>query len=209
MRFVKFVLSSVAFFLAMATLALAGNNFPGTTLTGSSGSVVGTTVGATGETGEPASFGGGSVNSMWYSWTATATGTFTAGTCNITSETVTDHDTVLEAYTGAAVNALTLLVQNDDTTGCNSTVNANYGSWVSFNVTAGVTYRLRVEGYASNTGGFTLRWGLRAVTVNVTDGSATEGGDTAVFTSASRQPAARLDRRGHDHRQLSAPSAAS
>ena len=188
LRLVRFSCVCVVLFFAMVAHAVAGDVFPGTTLTGSSGSIVGTTVGATPDTGEPASIGGGTINSMWYTWTATATGTFSAGTCNLTAETVTNHDTVLGAFTGAAVNALTQLVQNDDTTGCNSTVNANYGSWVSFNVTAGTTYRLRVDGYASNTGGYTLRWGLNAVTVNVTDGSATEGGDTAVFTVRPASP---------------------
>lgn len=172
-----------------AVAALATNAFnPGTTLSGTSGTETGTTVGATSETGEPAGIGGGSVNSIWYTWTAPSSGTAIFGTCNLTAETTTSHDTTLHVYTGNAVNALTLVTSNDDTTGCNSTVNANYGSWVQFAATSGVTYHIRVDGYASATGGYVMRWGLRGLTVNVTDASATEGGDTAAFTVVLTAP---------------------
>jgi uncharacterized repeat protein (TIGR01451 family) len=175
---------------AVSTSAWATDNFPGTTLSGSSGTQTSSNVGATSETGEPAGIGGGNVNSIWYSWTAPSTGTALFGTCNLTAETTTNFDTTLHVYTGAAVNALTAITSNDDTTGCNSTVNANYGSWVQFAATSGTTYRIRVDGYASNTGGYVMRWGLRGGTVAVTDASATEGGDTATFTVVLNAPPA-------------------
>jgi uncharacterized repeat protein (TIGR01451 family) len=190
-RVCHFVFCTCVAILATLTQAFANNTFPGTLLTGSSGSISGTTVGATGETGEPASFGGGNLNTIWYSWTATATGTFTVATCNLTSETNTNFDTTLQAFTGNTVNApLVLLAQNDDTTACNSTVNVNYGSTISFAVTAGTPYRIQVDGYASNTGTYTLRWGLAALLVTTTDNSATEGGDTAAFTVRPQSPPA-------------------
>jgi uncharacterized repeat protein (TIGR01451 family) len=168
--------------------AWANDAFPGTVLSGSNGSVTGTTVGMTGQTGEPAGIGGGSINSFWYSWTAPSAGTARFATCNLTSETTTNHDTTLGVYTGTAVNALTVVASNDDTTGCNSTANANYGSWVEFAVTSGTTYRIRSEGYGSATGTFVLRWGINAVQVSTTDASATEGADTAAFTVAPLSP---------------------
>ena len=168
--------------------ASASDTFPGTTLTGSSGSFTGTTIGMTGQGGEP-NFTGGATTSDWYSWTATATGYFTIGACNLTAETITATDTTLAAYTGAAVNALTAVQTNDDSNACNSTVNANYGSTLGFNVTSGTTYRFQLDTYrnsAQNTA--IIRWGLAALTVAVTDSSATEGGDTAAFTVAPTSP---------------------
>jgi Calx-beta domain/Domain of unknown function DUF11 len=162
--------------------AYANDTFPGTTIAGSSGTFTSTNVGATGETGEPATFGGGNLNTIWYSWTAPASGVFVAGTCNPTASTTTSFDTTLGAYTGAAVNALAAITTNDDTTGCNSTVNANYGSTVTFNATSGTTYRFQVDGYNNTTGTYHFHYGLVGMVVAVTDGSATEGGDTAAFT---------------------------
>lgn len=190
-RFVRLLVLVWIAVCAVSAGAWASDTFPGTTLTGSSGSIVGTTVGMTGETGEPLLFGGGNMTSDWYSWTATGSGRFTIGTCNLTGETVTNTDTTLGAYTGSAVNALTLIGNNDDTTGCNSTVNPNYGAFLTFSVTAGTTYRFQVDTYASGVQGtFTLRWGLSALSVSTTDASATEGGDTAAFTVRPLSPPA-------------------
>ena len=182
------VLLSVALITLVASLcsaskAFANDTFPGTTITGSNGTFTGTVVGATGQAGEP-NITGGNLNTMWYSWTAPASGVFVAGTCNPTASTTTNFDTTLGAYTGAAVNALTALNTNDDTTGCNSTVNANYGSTVTFAAVSGTTYRLQVDGYQNNTGTFHLHYGLVGINVATTDASATEGGDTAAFTVA-------------------------
>ncbi len=137
--------------------AQAGNNFPGTTITGTSGSLVGTNVGATGQTGEPTTFGGGSLNTMWYSWTAPANGTLTVETC---SNTQTDFDTTLKTYTGAAVNALTTIASNDDA--CATTFNTTFASRNTLTVTSGTVYRIQVDGYGSATGNFLLSWDFAA-----------------------------------------------
>jgi uncharacterized repeat protein (TIGR01451 family) len=175
-----------------ASPAFALDNFPGTTLTGTAGTITGSTTTATGETGEPASIGGGSVKSIWYSWTAPASGLFTIATCNLTGETTTNFDSTLRTMTGTAVNALTQIAVNDDTAGCETTSNPGLGYAASnaVTVTAGTTYRFQVEGYGNTSGNYTLRWGLAALAINVTDNSATEGGDTASFTVVPTSPPA-------------------
>ncbi len=169
----------------MATQAEAFDAAPGETISGN-GTIVRSNVGATSETGE--SLGWTPGNTMWYQWTAPSSGTFIAGTCNQTGNpTTTTFDTAVRLYRQDATPVppftnLTQLSSNDDTTGCAVNPNANYGSTVTSAVTAGTTYLVQVDGYFDNTGTFLLHYGLAGITVNVTDGSATEGGDTAQFT---------------------------
>ena len=165
------VLWGVATFLG-AGLASASDNFPGTSISGTSGNITGNTLTplATGQTGEPTTIGGGSLNTFWYSWTAPANGSVTFETCGLTQTT---FDTTLQSFTGAAVNALTMLASNDDTTGCPVTINPNYGSRNTFNVSSGTVYRIQVDGYASATGTFRLSWSLAAFNINKTVSAAT------------------------------------
>ena len=152
-----------------ASPAFATNNFPGTTISGNSGSFLDTNVGATGEAGEPTTYGGGALNTIWYSWTAPATGTLTVQTC---SATQTTFDTTLQAFTGAAVNALTNVATNDDFC-ANTTVNA-YASLITVAVTAGTTYRIQVDGYGNGTGTYLLTYAFVPPTVviaNTTNGA--------------------------------------
>ncbi len=113
-------------------------------ITGVSGTVSGTNATATTEPGEPDHGGGTGGGSVWYRWTAPSAGTATFTTCG------SDFDTVLAAYTGNAVNSLTPLASNDDSCGLQSSV--------SFAVTAGVTYRIAVDGYDNARGAVTLNW---------------------------------------------------
>jgi uncharacterized repeat protein (TIGR01451 family) len=178
--------------LLFSSSAFATNNFPGETISGS-GSISRSNAGATAETGEPTPNGNAAfqpLNTMWYSWTAASAGTMVVETCSAAGTT---FDTVLGAYTGSAVNALTQIAANDDTTGCAVSVNANYGSRVTLQVAQGTTYRIQVDGYGSATGTFLLRYTFTpaAIAVVVTDNSATEGGDTAAFTvRLATQPSA-------------------
>jgi hypothetical protein len=122
------------------------NNFlAATNLTGASGTVTGSNVGATKETGEPdhAGFAGGT--SVWFRWTAPTTGTKSFDTFG------SSFDTLLGVYTGTAVNGLTVVASNDDTGG-------GQQSKVTFPVTAGVTYRIAVDGYGASTGTVKLNW---------------------------------------------------
>jgi hypothetical protein len=168
--------------LGLAGSAFAADTFPGPALTGNNGSFVDNNNGMTGETGEPLTLGGGALNTHWYSWTAPVSGFVSFGTCNPTGSSLTDFDTTIGVYTGNAVNALTQIGFNDDTNGCNSVVNANYGSTVAFNAVAGTVYRIQVDGYGNTLGQFNLFYGYSGYTTVVTTTGATEGGATGAFT---------------------------
>ena len=160
----RFLIAAVALCLA-AVAAHANNTFPGTTISGASSNLSASNVGATGETGEPVPPfpAGNTLNTMWYSWTAPGNGTVTFETCG---NPQTTFDTVLASYTGSAVNALTLITQNDDTTGCAVTINPNYGSRITWNVTQGTVYRVQVDGYGTATGTFRLTWRFTGFTIS-------------------------------------------
>ncbi len=119
------------------------NNFANAqVLSGCSGSVTGTNVGATKETGEPAHLpvSSGSAHSVWYQWQAPSNGSVTITTEN------SDYDTILAVYTGSALGGLSL-VANDDDSGPGTT------SAITFAGIAGVTYRIAVDGYDNESGG--------------------------------------------------------
>ncbi len=115
------------------------------TITGPTGSINGTTVGATLQAGEPQHAGVPVGHSVWYSYTPTASGTLTLDTCTNTS-----FDSIIAIYTGTTVNALTPVGANDDNCGIQSTVTVA--------VTNGSTYRVAIAGVATDNGTFTLRW---------------------------------------------------
>jgi uncharacterized repeat protein (TIGR01451 family) len=171
------------FWFLTSVPAYAFDDFPGVAISGS-GSVVGTNSDATAQPSEPTAGGNAAfnpVNSIWYSWTAVASGTLVVQTCG---SVATSFDTVLGIYTGATVAALSPLGFNDDTTNCSVAASVNFGSSVTVNVTAGTTYRIQVDGYGGATGAFFLQYEFTppaAITVLKNDGSATEGGDTASF----------------------------
>lgn len=165
--------------------AFANDTFPGTTLTGTSGSFTSTNVGATGQTGEPSTFGSNAanaaiLNTIWYSWTAPASGTFNVQTC---SSTLTNFDTTLNAYTGVAVNALTAITSNDDAC-VNTTPNA-YASSIAFAVTSGTTYRIQLDGYNGLTGNYLFSYSMSPLVtvVNTTNGA--EAGPTSGVITVS------------------------
>ena len=139
--------------LAAAASAPANDAFAAArALTGQSGTVTGSNVGATRETGEPTIAGNAGGQSVWFSWTAPATGTATVDTVG------SSFDTLLGVYTGSSVSALTLVASNDDLS------SSTYQSRVTFSAAAGATYRIAVDGYHSNTrnttasGSVTLNW---------------------------------------------------
>src|SRR6185437_3870596 len=103
-----------------------------------------TNAGATLEGGESPMIAGENANgSVWYTWTAPATGTVTVDTAT------SDFDTLLALYTGNAVNALTLVGSHDDVSGALT-------SKVRVQVTASTVYRIRVDGYAGDSGTIAL-----------------------------------------------------
>ena len=114
-------------------------------LEGLTPTATGTNIDATAETGEPVHHGVGGGKSVWWTWTAPASGT-------VTVETVgSDFDTVLAVYDGSDVASLTRLVSNDD---------IDYGvvlqSRVSFPTVAGTTYQIAVDGWSGATGTIAL-----------------------------------------------------
>ena len=115
-------------------------------------SVSGTTVQATSEAGEPVldpDYPSG--RSSWWSWTATASGLLHVTTLG------SRFDTVLGAFTGDAVDALTLIAVNDDVDpGVIRT------STLTFRVTEGTPYRFMVDGWDGYEGGVQLNLDLLA-----------------------------------------------
>ncbi|MEO2148744.1 MAG: dockerin type I repeat-containing protein [bacterium] len=82
------------------------------------------------------------LNDIWYSYTATSTGTMEVSTCNSIS-----FDSDVAIYNGPC-GALTQIACNGDGTGC-----AGYSSLVTgVSVTAGTEYLIRVGGFGPGTG---------------------------------------------------------
>jgi len=110
-------------------------------ITGGTGDVTGTNVGATKESGEPkhtSNNEGGA--SIWYRWEAPRNGDVTIST------TGSAFDTVLAVYTGSSVGSLTRVAANDDLA---PTV---FQSRVTFAADAGETYRIAVDGWRNSAG---------------------------------------------------------
>ncbi|HST26338.1 MAG TPA: metallophosphoesterase, partial [Gaiellaceae bacterium] len=122
-------------------------------ITGTSGSTTGSNVNATKEPGEPNHAGNAGGASIWYAWTAPASGSATVDT--LTSS----FDTLLGVYTGSAVGALTTIASNDDCCG-------GPQSKVSFNAVSGTTYEIAVDGYKGVTGSVALHWSLTGSVTN-------------------------------------------
>jgi len=130
----------------------ANDNFTNAqTIVGCSGSVNGTNVSSTRESGEPDHASNGGTRSVWYQWQAPNTATVEITTAGTT------FDTVLGVYTGNSVGSLLLIDQNDDAQAGTTT------SKVSFFATAGTWYRIAVAGFNNSGsqgdfGNFTLNW---------------------------------------------------
>lgn len=121
----------------------ANDNFANRIAIPGSGTVTGSNVGATAESGEPQHGATtGTRNSVWWSYTPSSSGQVTIDTAG------SNFDTTLAVYTGNAVNALTLVMANDDAIGLQSRV--------QFNAQAGVSYAIAVAGYGTATGSIVL-----------------------------------------------------
>lgn len=134
-------------------------------LNGTSVTASGTNVGATEEVGEP--YISSPNNTVWWSWTASTSGTVTINTNG------SNFDTVVGIFTGSTVNNLTSVAWSDDAFGF-------FGpSEVTFNVVAGTTYQIAIDGYSSATGSIALNIDLASntVTSNGTNWYGTAGND--------------------------------
>jgi hypothetical protein len=106
-------------------------------LTGTNVVAAGSNVGATKEPGEPDhGFIGSAGVSVWYSWTAPASGTVTISTAG------SSFNTVLAVYTGSSVSALTEVASNEDNLGA-----ADNTSMVVFSAVSNQTYQIAVDGW--------------------------------------------------------------
>ena len=138
----------------------ANDNFTSAqTITGCSGSVNGTNVSSTKESGEPDHASNGGTHSVWYEWQAPVTSSVTITTAG------SNYDTALGVYTGSVVNALSLIGANDDVDQGNLV-----SSSVTFNATFGVVYRIAVAGFnnqssGGDVGSITLNWNVSTCTV--------------------------------------------
>ncbi|MGI8758064.1 MAG: hypothetical protein ACR2K0_02030, partial [Acidimicrobiales bacterium] len=126
---------------APANDAFAG----GQVISGASGSVAGSNVEATKEPGEPDHAGNPGGASVWYRWTAPATGSARFDTAG------SSFDTTLAVYTGSSVSTLAPLASNDNASG-------DFTSALNFPATAGAEYRIAVDGFSGATGSVVLNW---------------------------------------------------
>ena len=138
-------------FLAAAPVCAqtpANDNFADAeAISGVSGSVAGSNIGATPEPGEKTILGFGT-SSIWYVWTAPADGDYTFDTEGSTGGGPGGFmDTLLGVYTGDAVDNLTVVAENDD---------INYptdpASRVTFTASAGTVYYIAVDSYGGVSG---------------------------------------------------------
>ncbi|MEO1835905.1 MAG: choice-of-anchor tandem repeat GloVer-containing protein, partial [Akkermansiaceae bacterium] len=114
------------------------------------GDISGNNVGATLEPGEPATTAGWEAGgSVWFSWEAPATGTFSL-------RLRAEWDTQLAIFTGEEVGALTVLDESDPQDGEGDAV-------VTLAAEDGASYRVRVSGFSLHRGSFTLDWSILPV----------------------------------------------
>ena len=116
------------------------------TITDRFGWVEGDNTEATKEPGEPNHAGNPGGASVWYSWTAPSSGRATLNLC------YAEFDSLLAVYVGDDVVHLQQVAADDN--GCGEQ------SWLTFMASAGVTYKIAVDGANGAAGYFELGWGL-------------------------------------------------
>ncbi|MEY2627822.1 MAG: hypothetical protein RJB08_1581 [Actinomycetota bacterium] len=134
-----------------------------TPLTGPSGTIQASTIGASREIDEPNHGGWGGSASIWYRWVAPADGDLVLSTGSTSDTSLnSSFDTLLGVYTGSRVDSLASLQSNDDFSW------PTY-SWsrVSMSVSAGTEYRVAIDGYAGAKGSVKLSWVFAAVDLTV------------------------------------------
>src|SRR6266581_2976450 len=114
-------------------------------LTGSSGSITGTNVGATKEAGEPNHAGNSGGHSVWYQWIAPSSSPVTIDTVG------SAFNTLLAVYTGSSLTNLSLVASNDDIV-----PGTNLQSRVTFLASAGTAYQIAVDGFNGLAGNVVL-----------------------------------------------------
>ncbi len=127
----------------------SNDNFSGRIpLIGTVATVAGSSTFATKEPGEPKHAGGTGGRSVWWTWTAPASGIVTLSTAG------SSFDTLLGVYTGTNVGTLVPVDDNDDSSA------ATFSSQVRFGATAGSTYQFAVDGFLGASGSVRLALAL-------------------------------------------------
>ena len=117
-------------------------------LTGISNDVIASNVAATKEAGEPGEPNAGG-RTLWWSWTAPASGWLTASTVGST------FDTILTVYTGNDLTNLSQIAVSTRNYWLDDTMDAT--SELNCPVTAGTTYQVAVDGFRNAVGDVVLR----------------------------------------------------
>lgn len=115
-------------------------------LNGDTGTISATNTTATKETGEPDHAGDSGGHSLWWAWTAPASGQYSFCT------TESDFDTLLAIYQGTSLSTLTLVADNDDADTTAVT------SCLVLEAVAGQEYRIVVDGKGGTSGAISLQW---------------------------------------------------
>jgi subtilisin family serine protease len=118
------------------------------TINGLSGTSTSNNDFASTEVNEPNHAGYLASDSVWFNYTAPASGQINISTAG------SNFDTLLSVYTGNLINSLNSIASNDD-------IKNGVSSAVSFAAVGGQTYRIAVDGFANFTGNITLNWDLR------------------------------------------------
>jgi len=151
-------------------------------LTGPSVSILDANPNATRQSGEPTILGDAGGHSLWYSWTAPATGTAQVSGYSY------DFNPAVAVYTGTAIGNLNLVVAGAATGQTGTTAVASQ-CLCTFNATEGTTYLITVDGETSgDVGEFTLsiddsQW--QAVTGDSVTCSPAIGSDGTVYVGSN------------------------
>jgi len=117
-------------------------------ISGTSGATNGYTIGASKEPYERAHAGEVGGHSVWFRWTAPASGPVDFNTVG------SDFNTTLAVYTGNSVTNLTPIASNNDDVG------GVFTSRVDFNAVAGTAYKIAVDGSGGDAGNLVLNWNM-------------------------------------------------
>jgi hypothetical protein len=114
-----------------------------------------TTIDASPEAGEPAILGGSAARSVWFKWTAGASGQVRVDGCDF------------DLYDGSGNLALGVYTDTNETFPVGATIATSTECEVDFNAVSGTTYRIAFSGSAVGEGEFTFR--IRATTPPAND----------------------------------------
>jgi len=157
----------------------ANDNFANAATINPGDVVTATNVNATfepGETNHNLQFADNGGKSLWWKFTAAASGTFSVATCG------SDFDTVAAVYTGTAVNALSPIAGNDEVV---SGPCAGPQSYFTFSAVSGTTYYIVVDGYNPNAD--TTLAAAGNIRLQLSPPDSIETGGVAAFVSSGYQ----------------------